>query len=77
MAKSTKIKNGVEVPVTKEGNEIIKLTTRAEAVVTKKGAEIKFNKWKEGQIISAHPVLIEYFESKGLVTTKATKKEEK
>jgi len=77
MAKFTKIKNGIEVPVTKEGNEIIKLTTRAQATVTKKGAEIKFNKWKEGQIITAHPVLIEYFEGKGLVTTKAPKKEEK
>jgi hypothetical protein len=73
MAKA--IKNGKEVSVTKEGNEIIKLTTRIEAVVTKRGAEIKFNKWKEGQVISAHPVLVEYFEAKGLVSTKAVKKE--
>lgn len=45
----------------------INLKEKVSAIVTKKGAEIKINKWKEGDVINIHPELFDYFQSKGLI----------
>lgn len=50
---------------TKQEGTPFQLRDKAYAVVTKKGGELKHNKWKEGDSINAHPNLINYFIDKG------------
>lgn len=51
----------------KKTDEIINLRDKVRCKVTKEGAELKSNDWKEGQEVTVHPVQAEKFERLGWV----------
>lgn len=53
----------------KTEEKIINLNEKVEVTVTKKGAELDHNDWSEGDKISIHPTMAEYYEKRGIIKT--------
>lgn len=49
----------------KETFEIVDLTEKINLVITKKGADLPENDWKEGEVVTLHPNLAKSFIEKG------------